>query len=360
MLLQRDYRDSLLQLTDMAAGSLRTSEFEYRLPDELIAQRPAPERDGSRLMVLDRENQSIRHTTFEHVGEYLTAGDALVLNRSRVIRARLDVTRPTGGHAELFLLKSLDDGRWQALGRPSRKLAPGMEVWVRGSDVPIALEERLPEGQWIVRFPSQVDVSQFLQEFGAVPLPPYIHDLSSEEERYQTVYGDRDGSVAAPTAGLHFTQQLLERVAQAGVQVKFVTLHVGIGTFKPVTVDEVEDHTMHPEWGEVPEDVARTINHTRRHGGRVVAVGTTSTRLLETAMGADEMRPWMGETDIFIYPGYRFRAVDALVTNFHLPRSTLLMLVSAFAGREFVLHAYEEAVREGYRFFSFGDAMMIL
>jgi S-adenosylmethionine:tRNA ribosyltransferase-isomerase len=344
----------------MVTGSLRTSEFDYRLPDELIAQRPAPERDGSRLMVLDRENQSIRHTTFEHVGEYLAPGDALVLNRSRVIRARLDVTRPTGGHAELFLLKTLDDGRWQALGRPSRKLAPGMELRVPQAEGSMTLEERLPEGQWIVRFPKHVDVPEFLRQFGAVPLPPYIHDLSSEEERYQTVYGDREGSVAAPTAGLHFTQQLIERIAQARVDVVFVTLHVGIGTFKPVTVDAVEAHTMHSEWGEISDEVARTINHARSRKGRVVAVGTTTTRLLETAIATDGMRPWVGETDIFIYPGFRFRAVDALVTNFHLPRSTLLMLVSAFAGREFVLRAYEEAVRERYRFFSFGDAMIIV
>jgi S-adenosylmethionine:tRNA ribosyltransferase-isomerase len=344
----------------MVTGNLRTSDFDYFLPDELIAQRPAPERDGSRLMVLDRESQSIRHTSFEHLGEYLRPGDSLVLNRSRVIRARLSVIRPSGGRAELLLLKSLGGGRWQALGRPSRKFAPGMELRIAGHDLSITLEECIEEGQWLVVFPAQLNVLQFLRQFGAVPLPPYIHDLSSEEERYQTIYGDRDGSVAAPTAGLHFTGQLLERIAQTGVDLGFVTLHVGIGTFKPVTADEVEEHTMHAEWGEVPDTVAHTVNRTRRTEGRVVAVGTTTTRLLETAMGTTEMEPWSGDTDIFIYPGYRFRAVDALVTNFHLPRSTLLMLVSAFAGREFILRAYEEAVRERYRFFSFGDAMVII
>jgi S-adenosylmethionine:tRNA ribosyltransferase-isomerase len=344
----------------MATGSLRTADFDYDLPDELIAQRPAPERDGSRLMVLDRENQSIQHTSFEHLGQYLEPGDALVLNRSRVIRARLSVTRPTGGKGELFLLKSIGGGRWQALGRPSRKLEPGMMLRVPSGDIAIMLEERLDEGQWIVRFPNHVDVLGFLRQSGSVPLPPYIHDLSSEDERYQTVYGDREGSVAAPTAGLHFTGRMLEGIQQAGVEVGFVTLHVGLGTFRPVTVAEVEKHTMHAEWGEVPDAVARTVNRTRRNGGRVVSVGTTTTRLLETAMGSTEMQPWSGDTDIFIYPGYRFRTIDALITNFHLPRSTLLMLVSAFAGREFMLRAYVEAVRERYRFFSFGDAMVIL
>lgn len=344
----------------MVTGSLRTTDFDYYLPDELIAQRPAPERDGSRLMVLDRENQTVRHTSFDHLGEFLDPGDALLLNRSRVFRARLGVTRPTGGQAELFLLKSVGSGCWQALCRPSRKVAPGMKLLVVHTDIAVTLETRLSDGQWIVRFPSHIDVLRFLKQFGAVPLPPYIHDHSSEDERYQTVYGDREGSVAAPTAGLHFTSEMLDGIAQNGVDVEFVTLHVGIGTFRPVTVDDISDHTMHAEWGEVPDTAANAVNRAHRRGKRVVAVGTTTTRLLETAMGPTEMERWSGETDIFIYPGYRFRAIDVLVTNFHLPRSTLLMLVSAFAGREFVLHAYEEAVRERYRFFSFGDAMIIV
>jgi S-adenosylmethionine:tRNA ribosyltransferase-isomerase len=344
----------------MVTGSLLTSDFDYYLPDALIAQRPAPERDASRLMVLDRRTQSIQHTSFDRLTEYLRNGDALVLNRSRVIRARLRVTRPTGGSAELLLLRPLEDGCWLALGRPSRKLAAGMELRVREGESSMTLEQHLYEGQWTVRFGTDVDAHELLQRFGEVPLPPYIHDLSSAEDRYQTIYGDIDGSVAAPTAGLHVTTRLLERIGNNGVNVEFVTLHVGIGTFKPVTVDQVADHAMHAEWGEVPGAVASAVNSARQRGGRVVAVGTTTTRLLETAMGTSGMNPWMGETDIFIYPGHRFRAVDVLVTNFHLPRSTLLMLVSAFAGREFVLQAYKEAVRERYRFFSFGDAMVIV
>jgi S-adenosylmethionine:tRNA ribosyltransferase-isomerase len=344
----------------MVTGSLRTSDFDYYLPDELIAQRPASERDASRLMVLDRRTQSIEHTSFDRLTDYLHAGDALVLNRSRVIRARLRVIRPTGGSAELLLLRPLTDGQWLALGRPSRKLTRGVELRIRGGESSVKLERQLEEGQWIVRFGDGADPHELMKRFGEVPLPPYIHDLSAAEDRYQTIYGDRDGSVAAPTAGLHFTTQLLGRIANLGVDVQFVTLHVGIGTFKPVAVDAVENHTMHPEWGEVPEAVACAVNATRDRGGRVVAVGTTTTRLLETATGPDSARPWLGETNIFMYPGYRFQAVDALVTNFHLPRSTLLMLVSAFAGREFILRAYEGAVRERYRFFSFGDAMVII
>jgi S-adenosylmethionine:tRNA ribosyltransferase-isomerase len=344
----------------MVTGNLRTSDFDYYLPDELIAQRPASERDASRLMVLDRRTQSIEHTSFDRLTEYLLAGDALILNRSRVIRARLRVTRPTGGSAELLLLRPLADGKWLALGRPSRKLARGMELRIRGGEPSVTLDRHLEEGQWVVQFRNNVDAGDVMKRFGEVPLPPYIHDLSAAEDRYQTIYGDRDGSVAAPTAGLHFTTQLLGRMAHLGVDVQFVTLHVGIGTFKPVTVDTVEKHTMHPEWGEVPEAAANAVNGAHERGGKVVAVGTTTTRLLETAMSPQGARPWLGETDIFMYPGYRFRAIDALVTNFHLPRSTLLMLVSAFAGRDFVLQAYEEAVRERYRFFSFGDAMVII
>jgi S-adenosylmethionine:tRNA ribosyltransferase-isomerase len=344
----------------MVTGSLYTADFDYSLPDELIAQHPAPERDASRLMVLDRRDRSIRHTTFDRLIDYLDPWDALVLNRSRVIRARLRVTRPTGGGAELLLLRPLEAGRWLALGRPSKRLAPGMELALPGGESSVRLEERRDGGQWVVHFGPTVDVPELLERFGSLPLPPYIHDSSSPEDRYQTIYADRDGSVAAPTAGLHFTADLLGRIADRGIDVAFLTLHVGIGTFRPVVVEDARQHTMHAEWGEVPEAVARTVNRTREHAGRVVAVGTTTTRLLETAMGSQSMEPWRGETDIFIYPGYRFRAVDVLVTNFHLPRSTLLMLVSAFAGREFVLQAYEEAVRERYRFFSFGDAMIIL
>lgn len=344
----------------MAAGSLLTSDFDYDLPDELIAQSPSDRRDASRLMVLDRHARSIRHTTFERLGDYLNPGDVLVLNRSRVMRARLRVKRPTGGAAELLLLRPAKDGRWLALGKPSRKLLEGMELRTVDGSIPMWLEESFGDGQWLVRFEAGTDVVRLLSNFGEVPLPPYIHERTASDERYQTVYADRDGSVAAPTAGLHFTSGLLGALSAAGVDLQHVTLHVGIGTFKPVTVNSITDHVMHPEWGEVPASVASAVNRARQMGQRVVAVGTTSTRLLETAMGSGHMVAWQGETDMFIYPGYRFRAVDALVTNFHLPRSTLLMLVSAFAGREFILQAYEEAVRERYRFFSFGDAMIIL
>jgi S-adenosylmethionine:tRNA ribosyltransferase-isomerase len=234
-----------------------------------------------------------------------------------------------------------------------------MELGIRGGESSVTLDRPLEQGQWIARFADGVDVYDLMNRFGEVPLPPYIRDRSAPEDRYQTIYGDREGSVAAPTAGLHFTSQLLGRIANVGVDIEFVTLHVGIGTFKPVTADTVEEHVMHPEWGEVAEAAASAINSARDRSGRVVAVGTTTTRLLETAVGPEGVQPWCGETNIFMYPGYRFRAIDALVTNFHLPRSTLLMLVSAFAGRELVLRAYAEAVRERYRFFSFGDAMVI-
>lgn len=344
----------------MAAGFLRTSDFDYDLPENLIAQRPADRRDASRLMVLDRRTETIRHSTFDRLPDVLEAGDALVLNRSRVLRARLHVTRPGGGAAELLMLRPEDDTRWLALARPSRRLREGMELTVAGGTTRLTVDRRCEGGRWLVKLEEGVDAHHLMQRHGELPLPPYIRDRSTAEERYQTVYADRAGSVAAPTAGLHFTPDLMDALRRKGVDTQFVTLHVGMGTFKPVAAEEIAQHTMHAEWGEVPAEVARAVNAARVRGKRSVAVGTTSTRLLETAVGPDGLLAWSGETGIFIYPGYRFRAVDALVTNFHLPRSTLLMLVSAFAGRDFILHAYREAVRERYRFFSFGDAMMIV
>lgn len=344
----------------MVTGTLLTSDFDYQLPSELIAQFPAPDRDASRLMVVDRQKGTIQHSSFDRLADFVHAGDALVLNRSRVIRARLRLTRPTGGSAELLLLRPLSEGRWLALGRPSRKLTSGMDLRTPDAKFSVHLDAALDEGQWMVRFDPGTSIHEFLERYGEIPIPPYIRQLAAGDNRYQTVYGDRDGSVAAPTAGLHFTPRLMERISSLGVGLHYVTLHVGMGTFRPVAVDRVNHHTMHAEWGEVPESVAQSLNQARQTGNRVIAVGTTTTRLLETAMQPDGIHPWVGDTNMFIYPGYCFQAIDALVTNFHLPRSTLLMLVSAFAGREFVLQAYEEAIRERYRFFSFGDAMLIL
>jgi S-adenosylmethionine:tRNA ribosyltransferase-isomerase len=344
----------------MVSGQLLTSHFDYDLPEELIAQRPAHRRDASRLMVVDRASGSITHTQFNHLPEYVHAGDYLVFNRSRVIRARLRLVRPSGATAEALLLREVESGTWLALVRPSRKLAPGARVRLADSDIWITIGQYAEGGQRVVTFDGNVDVLDVLERYGEVPLPPYIRDRSSPDERYQTVYADRSGSVAAPTAGLHFTPELLERLRTEGALCGFVTLHVGAGTFKPVTVEEVERHVMHAEWGDVPTEVAAGVNAARAEGHRTVAVGTTSTRLLESAATSEGLQAWTGDTNLFIVPGYRFKCVDAMVTNFHLPRSTLLMLVSAFAGRELIRRAYDEAVRLRYRFFSFGDAMLIL
>jgi S-adenosylmethionine:tRNA ribosyltransferase-isomerase len=338
---------------------MRTDEFDYHLPQELIAQDPAPERPQSRLMVVNRSDGSISHHTFRDVGRFLRPGDALVANRTRVIPARIAARRITGGAVELLLIERQSQGCWRALARPSRKLRPGEELKVAGSPLVARLDRLIGDGEWVVTFSGAPDIDATLMGAGSLPLPPYITNPAAPRDRYQTVYADRDGSIAAPTAGLHFDERLLETLRRSGVLTEFVTLHVGLGTFKPVTSERIEEHHIHAEWGEVPDDVARRLNEARRSGGRVVAVGTTTTRLLESAANG-EIRPFCGETSIFIYPGHRFRAIDALVTNFHLPRSTLLMLVSAFAGRELIVRAYDEAVRERYRFYSFGDAMLIL
>lgn len=338
---------------------LRTQDFDYDLPQDLIAQEPAPQRDGSRLMVLHRESGALTHDEFRHIGKYLRAGDVAVANRSRVIPARLTARKESGGTVELLLLRCVEEHTWTALARPSRRLRPGARLCLERQPLTAILCRELGEGQWEVRFEGDGDIDLKLTQAGEIPLPPYIKQVSSLD-RYQTVYADRDGSVAAPTAGLHFSDDLLRRLAAGGVRMEYVTLHVGLGTFRPVTVQRIVDHAMHSEWGEVSDEVAKAVEQGRAEGGRVVAIGTTTTRLLESATTGGVLHEFWGETDSFIYPGYQFQMVDALVTNFHLPRSTLLMLVSAFAGRDFVLHAYEEAVRRRYRFFSFGDAMLIL
>ncbi|HZU12831.1 MAG TPA: tRNA preQ1(34) S-adenosylmethionine ribosyltransferase-isomerase QueA [Chloroflexota bacterium] len=339
---------------------MRTDDFDYQLPPDLIAQEPAAERSHSRLMVVNRAERTISHDRFDRIGDYLRPGDLLVANRTRVIPARLAARRETGGHVELLLLKDRGSHVWEAMARPSRKLSTGQTLSIAGAPVQAQLVASLGEGQWLVCFSGDGDIGSALRQAGALPLPPYITNPNAPVDRYQTVYADRDGSVAAPTAGLHFTPELLDSLRARGIGVEFVTLHVGPGTFKPVTAERVEEHRMHAEWGDVPAEVADAVNRTREGGGRTIAVGTTSTRLLETARDGARAVQFQGDTDRFIYPGYRFGVVDGLVTNFHLPRSTLLMLVSALAGRDLIRHAYDEAVRCRYRFYSFGDAMLIL
>lgn len=341
-------------------------DFDYELPEELIAQEPAEPRDASRLMVLERATGRVEHRIFRDLAEILQPGDCLVLNDTRVRPARLTGHRPGGGRAELLLLRPLREDVWEVLGRPARRLRQGVRLLFGG---PGAEEAQLEaevlanrgEGLLEVRFLYRGDWERLLDELGQVPLPPYIRKPLRDPERYQTVYAREPGSAAAPTAGLHFTAELLERLRGRGVLQATVTLHVGVDTFRPVLEREVEAHRMHSEFFQLGEQAVETIRRAREQGGRVVAVGTTVVRTLESAAASDgSLRPGGGWTDLFIYPGYRWRVVDALVTNFHLPRSTLLMLVAAFAGRERILAAYREAVRRRYRFFSFGDAMLIL
>jgi S-adenosylmethionine:tRNA ribosyltransferase-isomerase len=339
---------------------LHTADFDYHLPPELIAQNPADQREMSRLMVVDRSRSTIRHDRFANLGRYLSPGDVLVANRSKVLPARMRARKDTGGAVELLLLRRLGMGRWDALARPSRKLRPGMRLLIDGSRMTVLLERLGSDGEWTITLGGVPDTDAEIHRAGELPLPPYIQSSEAPAERYQTVYADREGSVAAPTAGLHFTESLIAGLRDSHIDIQFVTLHVGPGTFRPVTAERVEEHHMHAEWGEVPPAVASAVQETRDRDRRVVAVGTTSTRLLETAAASGRIEAFRGQTAHFIYPGYRFRAIDALITNFHLPRSTLLMLVSALAGRDLIFEAYAEAIRERYRFFSFGDAMLIL
>lgn len=339
---------------------MKTNEFNYHLPEERIAQTPIEPRHNSRLLVLDRANPGLQHTHFHQVGNYLRPGDLLVINRTRVIPARIYAVKPTGGRVEILLLRRVDELTWEALVGGKRVL-PGKTLKIDGGpDAEVTAS--LDGSRRLIHFAEAVE--PYLPGIGQMPLPPYIHTRLNDPERYQTVYADQPGSAAAPTAGLHFTPELMQTLRAQGIQFAEVTLHVGLDTFAPVTEEDAETHQIHTEWCEVTPDVVEAIRKTKQAGGRVIAVGTTSVRTLESAARAaaeqEVVRPYAGATDLFILPGYTFRVVDAMITNFHLPKSTLLMLVSAFAGRERMLAAYEEAVRLEYRFFSFGDAMLIV
>ena len=339
---------------------MKKSDFWFDLPESLIAQTPIEKRDGSRLLLLNRNTGAVEHSHFYNLPSFLKEGDCLVLNNSRVLPARLIGSRPTGGAIELVLLRDLGEGRWECLSRPGRKTRPGQEILFGDGELKAAVEQVIEGGNRIVRFEYEGIFLEILERLGKMPLPPYIKEELNDPERYQTVYSKELGSAAAPTAGLHFTNELLDEIRAKGVKVVFVTLHVGLGTFRPVKEDNIEDHPMHSEFCIIPEDVAKAVNETKANGGRVIAVGTTSCRTLESFAKEDgTLEPSSGWTDIFIYPGYRFKCIDALITNFHLPESTLIMLVSALAGRENILNAYNIAVDEKYRFFSFGDAMFI-
>ena len=339
---------------------MKKSDFYFDLPEELIAQTPLKQRDASRLLLLSRETGEIQHKHFFELPDFLNAGDCLVLNDSRVLPARLMGNRLTGGAVEVVLLRDLGGGRWECLTRPGRKTRPGTELTFGGGLLTATVTDALDDGNKVLQFHYDGIFLEILDQLGKMPLPPYIKAELQDRERYQTVYSREVGSAAAPTAGLHFTEELLDRIRSKGVKVCFVTLHVGLGTFRPVKEEDILDHVMHSEYCVIPEETARIINETKSAGGRVIAVGTTSCRTLESFTEPDgTVIPKGGWTDIFIYPGYTFKCIDALVTNFHLPESTLIMLVSALAGREQILHAYEVAVKERYRFFSFGDAMYI-
>ena len=340
---------------------MKTSDFDFELPEELIAQTPLERRDASRLLTLDKHTGAVGHHHFYDLPQFLRPGDCLVLNNSRVIPARLIGHRPTGGVCEVLLLVDRGDKCWECLVRPGRKLKPGAQViFGDGETLTATVEQELDDGKRLVRFHYEGIFLEILERLGKMPLPPYIKAELSDPERYQTVYSREVGSAAAPTAGLHFTRALLEQVQEMGVKVCYVTLHVGLGTFRPVKEEEITDHEMHSEYCMISAETAETINRTKREGGRVICVGTTSCRTIESWAAEDgTLKECAGWTNIFIYPGYRFKALDCLITNFHLPESTLIMLVSALAGREHVLAAYKEAVEQRYRFFSFGDAMFI-
>ena len=339
---------------------MKKSDFNFDLPEELIAQTPLERRDASRLLLLDHETGEITHKHFYDLPDYLNPGDCLVLNDSRVLPARLMGNRLTGGAVEVVLLRDLGEGKWECLTRPGRKTKPGTDLTFGEGLLRATVTDALDDGNKVLQFHYDGIFLEILDQLGKMPLPPYIKAELQDRERYQTVYSREIGSAAAPTAGLHFTEELLERIRAKGVKVCFVTLHVGLGTFRPVKEENILDHVMHSEYCMIPEETASIINETKAAGRRVIAVGTTSCRTLESFTEPNgTVLAKGGWTDIFIYPGYSFKCIDALVTNFHLPESTLIMLVSALAGREHILHAYETAVHERYRFFSFGDAMFI-
>ncbi len=340
---------------------MKTSDFYYDLPQELIAQDPLEDRSSSRLMVLDKKTGQVEHRIFRDIVDYLNPGDCLVVNNTKVIPARLmGVKEDTGAHIEVLLLKRKADNVWETLVKPGKKARPGARIDFGDGLLKAEVLEVVDEGNRLIRFEFDGIFEEILDKLGQMPLPPYITHQLKDKNRYQTVYAKHEGSAAAPTAGLHFTPELLEKIQEKGIKLAHVTLHVGLGTFRPVKVDDVTQHHMHSEFYMVEEDQARLINETKAAGGRVICVGTTSCRTLESATGEDGiLKAGSGWTEIFIYPGYRFKIMDALITNFHLPESTLLMLVSAFADKEKIMKAYEKAVRERYRFFSFGDAMFI-
>lgn len=339
---------------------MKTSDFYYDLPQRLIAQTPLQKRDESRLLVMDRKTGALEHRHFYDILKYLHPGDTLVVNNSRVIPARLLGHRPTGGAVEVLLLRDCGDGIWECLTKPGRKTLVGQELIFGDGLLTATVVEALDDGNKMVQFHYDGIFLEILEQLGKMPLPPYIKKELADGERYQTVYSKVNGSAAAPTAGLHFTKELLEKIQQKGISIGEITLHVGLGTFRPVKVEDVDNHKMHSEFCMIDAETAELLNQTRHNGGRIVCVGTTSCRTLESLVNADgtfsAKSAW---TDIFIYPGYQFKAMDALITNFHLPESTLVMLVSAFSTRENILHAYQVAVEQEYRFFSFGDAMFI-
>lgn len=340
---------------------MKTSDFYFDLPKEQIAQDPLKYRSSSRLMVLDKKTGDVSHHIFKDIISFLNPGDCLVINNTKVIPARLHgVKEDTGAHVEVLLLKRMENDTWETLVKPGKKLRPGATVSFGDGLLRAEILDVVDEGNRKVKFIYDGIFEEILDKLGEMPLPPYITHKLEDKNRYQTVYAKYDGSAAAPTAGLHFTNELLEQIKAKGIKIANITLHVGLGTFRPVKVDDVTQHHMHSEFYMVDEEAAQIINETKDQGGRVIAVGTTSTRTLETVADAQgHVRPCSGWTQIFIYPGYEFKCIDALITNFHLPESTLLMLVSALASKEIILNAYNIAVKEGYRFFSFGDAMLI-
>lgn len=339
---------------------MKTHDFWYDLPEELIAQTPLEKRDTSRLLAMDRQTGALAHRHFFDIIDYLNPGDCLVMNDSRVLPARLLGHRPTGGAVEVLLLRDLGGGKWECLTKPGKKTQPGQEIIFGDGQLTATVDSVQEDGNRVVEFHYEGIFLEILEQLGKMPLPPYIKAELADQERYQTVYSREVGSAAAPTAGLHFTKELLEKIEKKGIRLAYVTLHVGLGTFRPVKAEEISQHHMHAELCMISQETADILNQTKASGGRIVCVGTTSCRTLESLVNEDgSFEPRSKWTEIFIYPGYQFKAMDALITNFHLPESTLVMLVSAFAGREHVLNAYNEAVKDRYRFFSFGDAMYI-
>ena len=340
---------------------MKITEFDYELPENLIAQVPIEKRDESKLMVLDRKNKTIEHKIFKDIIDYLEPGDCLVRNNTKVIPARIYGKKETGAKVEFLLLNNIEGDIWETIVRPGNKLHAGTKVIFGDGILTAEIIDTMPGGTRKVKFSYNGIFNEILDKIGLMPLPPYIHEDLKDNDRYQTVYAKYEGSAAAPTAGLHFTPELLKKIEENGVKIANVTLHVGIGTFRPVKEENVEDHEMHVEHFYIKQEDVEKINETKKNGKRVIAVGTTSCRVLETIASEDNgmVKETEGDTNIFIYPGYKFKCIDGLITNFHLPKSTLLMLVSALAGKDYILKAYNEAVKEKYKFFSFGDAMFI-